>query len=490
MFKKKFIFVDSDQFVDLGRSTGQILVEALVGITLLVLGAGVGALLIFSGSNVYSDRFYTFHARIFAEEGVWAASSILRRDWDAISDGSHGLQRVGNTWQFSGTSDVSGELVRFVTVSSLDSYRKELRVKVSWGASSDRSLFVEVPTLVTRWEEVVESGGGPGSGEGSLSGDWSNPQTISSEDVDPSGRKGADLSLFGDYAYVATTRTGNSASFTVFDVGNPYDPQDLGEYNTGDDLTSVMAASGYAYVSSIANNKEFLVLDVSSPSSVSEAGSLNLSGTEDGLTVFFDGTHVYLGRQVGAAVDEFVVLNISNPSSPSVLGSYDVGASVRDIHVLGNTAYLATDVLGEELLLLDVSTPSTPSRIGSFAASGGGDEGAGRGVFAQSVTRVFLGTSRRIYMLNAATPSQIVSYGFFSTGADVNDIVSVGKYAFLATSNSNSELYVLDVSNPSSIVQVGAFNYPQDGVGIDYEDNFVYAAVRSNDVLRIIGPGD
>ncbi|MDP3725039.1 MAG: hypothetical protein Q8R20_01050 [Nanoarchaeota archaeon] len=468
---------------------GQILIEALIGMALLALGMGVGALLIFGGSRTLSDRAHASRARLFAEEGVSATRSVIERDWESVSPGEHGLALIAGEWQFAGTSDTNGMFTRVVVVSSSGLYEKEARIRVSWSVAADRKLFVEMPTLFSRWKEAVASGGGPGSGEGSpLSGDWTRPKTIGTGDVIPSGRKGADIVLRGTYAYLATTRTGSSDSFTVFDVANPASPARVGGYDTGDDLTSLAVASRYAYVSSVSNSKEFLILDVSLPSGIVETGSLNLSGAEDALTAYYDGRYAYVGRQAGAAIDEFVVLNVSNPSSPSVVGSFDVGASVRDIYVLEDTAYLATDVSGKELMLLDVSSP-TPSYLGSFSAPLG-DAGAGRSVFAQSKTRVFFGTSERVIVLNTASSSNIISYGSFSTGGSVNDLAAVGRYVFAVTSNSNSELFVLDVSSPASIVEISSFNYPQDGVGVDYENNRAYAAVRSNDVLRIVGPGD
>lgn len=475
-------------YKDKSGTEGQILVEALVGFALLSLSIGLGTYLVLAGTSVFSDRLHTFRAHSFAEEGIQIASSVVLESWASVSDGAHGLLRAGDTWEFLGSSDLDGNLNRRVVVTTLDAYQKEIRVFVSWDAGSDRSLQVEVPTVVTRWEEALQSGGGPGSGESSgLSGDWLHPETISQDDVNPSGRKGSDVSLFGTRAYVGTTRTGNSDTFTVFDVGSPSSPRELGGYDTGGDVTSIAVSSTYAYLASAHDDKEFLILDVSDPSSISESGSFNAPGTGDGISVFFDGRYAYLGRQAGPS-EEFLVFDASNPASPAFLGGFEVGANVRDISVLGSRAYLATDVPGQELFVLDISSPPFPVFFGSFSVGDGSDRGGGRSVFAQSPTRVFLGTSRSVYAVHAATSSAVL-YGSLSVNGDVNDIIVVGNFAFLATANSNAEFYVLNISNPSQLSVISAFNYPQDGMGVDYEGNYVYAAVRSNDVLRVIGPG-
>ncbi len=471
--------------------SGQALAEALVGIALLALGISFGVFFVVGGASVYQDRVHTIRAQALAEEGAAAAATLVFLDWEGAIAGTYGLIVSTSSWAFQSLPDEESGFIRSVVITDLDDFRKEILVRVLWQADSERALFVQIPTIVSRWKDAVESGGAPGGGEDSgLSGDWLHPETISSEDVSPSGRQGTDIALFNDRAYITTTRAGNSASFTVFDVSDPVNPSQIGEFNTGDSLNSLAVTSTYAYVASPSNSKEFIVLDVSNPSGISEAGSLNFSGAEDAVSVFLSGTLAYVGRRAGGAIDEFVIIDVSSPSNPLVLGSVDIGAEVGDVHVLGPRAYLATKKAGEEFMVFDVSNPASPVLSGSFSLQGESDSGAGRSVYAVGPTKIFFGTSARLFVLNAASSSAITPYGSYLVSGSVNDIVAIGRYVFLATSLSTAELLVLDVGDPESISQISSFNYPQDAAGVDFEDNRVYAVVRSNDALRVIGPGN
>lgn len=73
--------------------------------------------------------------------------------------------------------------------------------------------------------------------------------------------------------------------------------------------------------------------------------------------------------------------------------------------------------------------------------------------------------------------------------AKVNGVRVSGRFAFLATEDSNEEFQVLDISNPASIpAPVSTYNFPQEATGVDFENNIIYSSVRSNDGLRIIRP--
>jgi len=72
-------------------------------------------------------------------------------------------------------------------------------------------------------------------------------------------------------------------------------------------------------------------------------------------------------------------------------------------------------------------------------------------------------------------------------GGDVNDITCVGgDLAFLATSDANKEFMIVNLADPDNLVEHASLNYPALATGIDFADNKVFMAVRSNDALRII----
>ena len=77
-------------------------------------------------------------------------------------------------------------------------------------------------------------------------------------------------------------------------------------------------------------------------------------------------------------------------------------------------------------------------------------------------------------------------------GGDVLDVIcakgDIDLY-FLATANSNQEFVIVNGNNTDSLSVHGTFNLSNIATGIDFYNNRVYVAVRSNDSLKILGPG-
>jgi len=141
--------------------SGQIMVEVLVALALVSLGIGLATLLFVGSETVVADRISSIEARFLAKEGIEAAEKILSSqvEWDNVSDGFHGLVETAGIWSFSGTEDVQGSLTRKVVINSLDDYRKETKSQVSWEGRSGKTLTVDLTSILTNWEEVVDGGG-------------------------------------------------------------------------------------------------------------------------------------------------------------------------------------------------------------------------------------------------------------------------------------------------------------------------------------------
>jgi len=90
------------------------------------------------------------------------------------------------------------------------------------------------------------------------------------------------------------------------------------------------------------------------------------------------------------------------------------------------------------------------------------------------------------HIFDISTSTAILDLGSKDIAANVNGVLTRDYLAFLATDDPNKELQIWEISNPANINLWASFNFPQVATDIDYEDNFVYVSVRSNDALRII----
>ena len=139
--------------------------------------------------------------------------------------------------------------------------------------------------------------------------------------------------------------------------------------------------------------------------------------------------------------------------------------------------------------MLDVSDPADILSAGIFNATGTLD---GKGLHLAGTTLYLgraAGSGDELYVLDVSDPASVVILGSNNVGADINGIRVRDELAFLGTSNSNKEFQVWNVADPTNMAEESSFNFPQVAAAVDYEDNLVYVAVRSNDGLRIITSG-
>lgn len=162
---------------------------------------------------------------------------------------------------------------------------------------------------------------------------------------------------------------------------------------------------------------------------------------------------------------------------------FEVNGKVGDIYVRGNYAFIATGRDDAEFMIINISNPASMTQAGLLNLEGTSD---GTAVFATNTNVVLVGTGSKLYYIDVANPAAPALLGSADTGGTVNDIYVQENLAFLGTSDSNREFQVWDISNPASMSLWSSLNFPQVASGIDYEDNVVYVAVRSNDALRII----
>ena len=156
--------------------------------------------------------------------------------------------------------------------------------------------------------------------------------------------------------------------------------------------------------------------------------------------------------------------------------------NVNDISVAGKYAYIVKDTdasTGTEFKIIDISNPSSPVALGGVDFATGNSVYAagkyayfGRGGTSSGTCSGATVTGCEFVIYDIQNPSSPTAVSGFNVASVVNDIVVVGKYAFITTNanGSASEFRILDISNPSAISEVGP------GIEIGFDANQVFVS--------------
>src|SRR3989344_3856090 len=193
------------------------LVEIVIGLAIFAVGASSILFLITQQQFLVSNKEQTMRAQTFVSEGLEATKAIAQKNWNALTAGNHGLTFASGEWQFSGVQDSNSIFVRKIIITDIDSKSKQIISQAEWGITSQK-FKVEPPLILTNWESVVDGGGGPGSGDSGLSGDWANPQTLTSVDLG-AGRNGTDVVVENNKVYISSTASDDAKKdLSIYDV--------------------------------------------------------------------------------------------------------------------------------------------------------------------------------------------------------------------------------------------------------------------------------
>ena len=434
------------------------LIEVILStaVFVLIVTALMGVYLYGEESTMLSGN--RARATMLAEEGVEATRNIRDANFTNLTDGTYGLTTLGNQYNLSGSSDTSGIFNRAITVSPVDANRKDITSTVSWQQNAQRVGSVAVTSRMTFWQKIV-----------TVIGDWTNPNTLAGS-IDLSGNQaGLKIQVQGNYAYI-TRNINSNVNFLVIDISTPSSPSLVGSLTTVGTPTNLAVSGNYAYVSySGDNNAELKIINISNPASPSQVGLYNAPGNGQANSVFIVGTTAYISR-ITSANDEFIILNVATPSAPSIIGSLGLSNTANGISVIGNYAYVATSDTAKELQVINISTPSTPTLATTLNLSGSSAtttiEAAG--------TVAVLGSGVTLYTVNISNPIAPVQLASYATGGTINDI-SLGNnntYAFLANNNGTMELQIINITTPASPTLLGMYNTTSGSFnGVFYDSN-------------------
>jgi hypothetical protein len=383
---------------------------------------------------------------------------------------------------------------------SIDTYQKLIEGTSSLAAGfSLQPRTIVLQSLATDWQHA----------EGATTCDLSATDTWKSLNIGGSidlgnGNNATALAARGKYVYLtANSATKTASDFFVIDVSDTSHPFIVAQLDTGPGATAIKVAGNYAYVGNSSINAQLQIIDIRDPTSPTLVSSFKIPGNySDETTIpnslFFYDSRLYLGTKK-SQIAEFHVIDVSDASAPKELGSYEMNAQVNDMFVektpTATLAYVATPI-ASQLTILDVSDPANIKNVGGFVAPGSSEHGKSI-YFAGSIlyfgtTKNIASSSGNIYELDVSNPLHIFASSAIPIGASVDGLVGSGSLLFAETENvaDNFQIWnVTDSSHPyrqaSSII-----SFPSAPTGLACSGNNFYAALQSNDALRIITSGN
>jgi len=346
--------------------------------------------------------------------------------------------------------------------------------------------------------------------------------------------------VVGNYAYVTNI---DNDIFAVFDISDPTNIVAKDTYTTTATFANpiglaVNAAGTYAFVvcngsSATATDNGVLVIDISDPDNISLADSLQVEVPPLANQAFLRGNYLYVTGQSTGDASAMAVFDVTTPTAITAVGTDSTGLSTaRGIYVYNNYAYVCsgandtlvsfnvttkkgivqkdtdtTNLSGPNDVFLDDSyayvTSSANDRIcmyditnldaivaKDFQSGTPFDIAEACWTIYPYIYVVNRGTTtRRLQIVDATDPTNLVNKDFDTTGFNApSDVQVVSNYAYVLQTGT-STLYIYDVTDPTAIVAKDSDNtglsLTSTLSGLYKLGNYVYVCSSANDTLAI-----
>lgn len=190
----------------------------------------------------------------------------------------------------------------------------------------------------------------------------------------------------------------------------------------------------------------------------------DMVGADNALSVNIFGSLAYITRSDAGASMDFAIYEVTNPEAPVFLDGVNLSASIYDVVVVGDFAYLATSHNSEEVMVLYVKDPTNIVKVGYYNLDSGSDARAisaiGTTVFVGTMQNTSSGSHYEVHILVPnTTNSALVTFaqiGGYEVNEDVLGMDTQDSTLFLATDNNTKELIILDASNPTDLLSLSS----------------------------------
>ena len=298
------------------------------------------------------------------------------------------------------------------------------------------------------------------------------PTTIANYDTDGSVRKVS----YGSIS-MSGTQTGHifGAETSLLSAVNVSDPNNM---SVSGAVAVLAPANGIAYSSTLSGNTAYVsygyhvrAIDITSPSAMTELGSISISDTAVVKKVVVKDNIVFAATRYGGLRP----INFEDPANPAFLTTV-IEDRTNDVAISGNYIYAATANNG--IGIVNVATANSPTLIG-YATGSTDNSRYGEGVAAFGNTMV-QSTWGALYFYDISSPE---SPTLQDTVALVTGTSWLSLDAGHAYVHDFDTLRIYDISDLTNITQVSSVftNGSWDGDAFRAED-YVYVNIENNGI--------
>lgn len=162
------------------------------------------------------------------------------------------------------------------------------------------------------------------------------------------------IDISGNYAYLVTAD--DTAELQIVDISLPYSPAIISTLNLPDraDATAIHVSGNYAYVGrakTSGGNGELYIIDISNVSAPTVLNGVGYELNTNVNDVFAYGTNVFLATSDSSK--EFQVIGISDPTTLTLTGTLNLAGIATSVYVSDNSAFVTTENRNQEFIVIE-----------------------------------------------------------------------------------------------------------------------------------------
>jgi prepilin-type N-terminal cleavage/methylation domain-containing protein len=171
----------------------------------------------------------------------------------------------------------------------------------------------------------------------------------------------------GTTAYLTRGANGAVDEFVIVNAANPAAPTRVGGYGLAVAMNEVYVSGTTAYVASGSDTQEVLVINMSTPASLTLGTSINLTGTGDATTISGYGNVLVVGQ--GTA---FYTVSIASALAPTVSGTVTMPGAINDVAVdaTHNYAFAGLNFATGEFKVVNINNQASPAVLSTVDMTG------------------------------------------------------------------------------------------------------------------------
>lgn len=460
------------------HNKGQALIELLLVIGLMaILIPALAASFLLTSDNKPQENNY-LKASALLQEAEEALRIIKSNSWSAIeTNGTFHPTVTGTTWGLAASEETIDNFTRLIEIEDVsrdnngtivtsggivDPSTKLVTTTVTW--TTPKATTISNAMYLTRYYgnnsytltsqaefdtgtyDQTESN----TDEDTSKGTWQDMQLLSSYNAVGTAN-GLSVYTSGNYTYLVRADINADPDLVIIDVTDPSNPSELGGIDIGANVNDIYVRGDYAYLATATNGEELTIIDVSDKQNPVKVSALALGSSNDARTIIVEGQYAYIASNASGTQPEFFIVDITNPQLPYQVGSLEISATVYDLHVQDNYAYLATSHNTQELVIIDISNKQSPEQVGTFDSSATVDAFA----VTASDSYAYLGTlndstGSEFFVIDVTDSENPVQVGTYEVGSTVREIFVKDNLAYLTTDNSANQVLVLDITSPTT----------------------------------------